>query len=108
MRARSERFDVVSTGTRYLHRRPGTWGTRAVNWVVLEDRDTDRTLSLVSAHPSPEGPSSRGLLPVYVSGLSTLVRELAAAAPPETTQAPVLAENFERELNASLHALFGR
>lgn len=37
-----------------------------------------------------------------------LVRELAAAAPPEITQAPVLAENFERELNASLHALFGR
>lgn len=37
-----------------------------------------------------------------------LVRELVAAAPPETTQAPVLAENFERELNASLHALFGR
>lgn len=37
-----------------------------------------------------------------------LVRELVAAAPPETTQAPVLADNFERELNASLHALFGR
>ena len=46
------------------------------------------------------------------SGLASLehvvVRELAAVAPPETTQAPVLAENFERELNASLHALFGR
>ena len=78
---REDRFDVVSTGTRYLHRRPGTWGTRAVNWVVLQDRRTDRTLSLVSAHPSPDGPSSRGLLPVYMGGLSTLVRELSAQGP---------------------------
>ena len=30
------------------------------------------------------------------------------AAPPESERGPVLAENFERELNASLHALFGR
>ena len=78
---REDRFDVVSTGTRYLHRRPGTWGTRAVNWVVLEDRRTDRTLSLVSAHPSPESPSSHGLLPVYVAGLSTLVGELSVNGP---------------------------
>jgi endonuclease/exonuclease/phosphatase (EEP) superfamily protein YafD len=76
-----ERFEVVSTGTRYLHRRPGTWGTRAVNWVVLQDRRTDKTLSLVSAHPSPEGPSSQGLLPVYMGGLATLVRELAVSGP---------------------------
>lgn len=38
-----------------------------------------------------------------------MVAELAAAAPPEEAPAaPVLAENFERELNASLRALFGR
>lgn len=37
-----------------------------------------------------------------------MVAELAAAAPPEEASAPVLAENFERELNASLRALFGR
>lgn len=78
---RDDRFDVVTTGTRYLHRRPGTWGTRAVNWVVLEDRDTGKVLSLVSAHPSPEGPSSRGLLPVYMGGLSALVRELSVSGP---------------------------
>jgi hypothetical protein len=34
--------------------------------------------------------------------------EIAAAAPPEETRGPVLAENFEHELNASLRALFGR
>jgi hypothetical protein len=37
-----------------------------------------------------------------------MVAELAAAAPREAAPAPVLAENFERELNASLRALFGR
>jgi endonuclease/exonuclease/phosphatase (EEP) superfamily protein YafD len=78
---REDRFDVVSTGTRYLHQRPGTWGTRATNWVVLEDRVTGRQLSLVSAHPSPDGPSSRGLLPVYMGGLAALVRELAVTGP---------------------------
>lgn len=76
-----ERFDALSTGTRYLHRRPGTWGTRAVNWVVLQDRGTGQVLSLVSAHPSPEGPSSRGLLPVYMGGLATLVDELSLQGP---------------------------
>ncbi len=78
---REDRFESISTGTRYLHRRSGTWGTRAVNWVVLEDRATGKQLSLVSAHPSPEGPSSRGLLPVYMGGLATLVRELGAHGP---------------------------
>jgi hypothetical protein len=37
------------------------------------------------------------------------VVELAAAAPRGTPDAPPpLAENFERDLNASLRALFGR
>jgi hypothetical protein len=34
--------------------------------------------------------------------------ELAALAPAEEARGPVLAENFEHELNASLRALFGR
>ena len=34
--------------------------------------------------------------------------ELAASAPAEESRGPVLAENFEHELNASLRALFGR
>ncbi|MDQ3138975.1 MAG: hypothetical protein M3Q93_15485 [Gemmatimonadota bacterium] len=38
-----------------------------------------------------------------------MVRQLAAAAPREQpTQPPMLAENFETELNTSLNALFGR
>ena len=34
--------------------------------------------------------------------------EITAAAPPDEPRGPVLAENFEHELNASLRALFGR
>ena len=37
-----------------------------------------------------------------------LVTELAAAAPRDQPSAPVLPENFEHELDASLKALFGR
>jgi hypothetical protein len=37
-----------------------------------------------------------------------MVRQLADAAPREQVQVPMLAENFEHELNASLRALFGR
>jgi hypothetical protein len=37
-----------------------------------------------------------------------LVTELAAAAPRDQPAAPVLPENFEHELDASLKALFGR
>jgi endonuclease/exonuclease/phosphatase (EEP) superfamily protein YafD len=78
---REDRWDVLSTGTRYLHQRGGTWGTRAVNWVVLQEATTDKVVSVVSAHPSPEGPSSHGLLPVYMGGLSALVRELSVNGP---------------------------
>ena len=37
-----------------------------------------------------------------------LVKDLAAAAPAAPPAVPVLAENFEHELNASLRTLFGR
>jgi hypothetical protein len=37
-----------------------------------------------------------------------MVRQLSDAAPREQPAAPMLAENFEHELNASLRALFGR
>ncbi|MFN8646201.1 MAG: hypothetical protein U0104_05560 [Gemmatimonadales bacterium] len=47
-----------------------------------------------------------GLVQVY---FDQLVEELVAAAPPEPVQRKeVLAADFERELNASLRALFGR
>ena len=37
-----------------------------------------------------------------------MVQQLAAAAPRDQPAAPVLPENFEHELDASLKALFGR
>jgi hypothetical protein len=37
-----------------------------------------------------------------------MVQQLVSAAPREQASAPMLAENFESELNASLKALFGR
>jgi hypothetical protein len=49
--------------------------------------------------------TSVGLVQLF---FDRLARDLAAAAPAEVPRGPVLAENFERDLNASLHALFGR
>jgi hypothetical protein len=37
-----------------------------------------------------------------------MVEQLVTVAPREQPAAPILAENFEGELNASLKALFGR
>jgi hypothetical protein len=37
-----------------------------------------------------------------------MIQQLAAAAPREQPAAPMLAENFETELDSSLKALFGR
>jgi hypothetical protein len=52
------------------------------------------------------GETKLGLVQVF---FEQLVDELAAAAPPEPVQKKeVLAADFERELNASLRALFGR
>lgn len=51
------------------------------------------------------GETSVGLVQLF---FDRLARDLAAAAPAEAPRGPVLAENFERDLNASLHALFGR
>ena len=49
--------------------------------------------------------SSLGLVQLY---FEEFVRALAAAAPPKPEAGPVLQENFERELNRNLAALFGR
>ena len=78
---RTDRWEALSTGTRYLHRRGGTWGTRAVNWVTLRSLDTDEVVSVVSTHASPVGKGTPDLLPVYMSALSSLVRELSAQGP---------------------------
>jgi hypothetical protein len=52
-----------------------------------------------------DGESTVGLVQLF---FDRLVAELAAAAPREAPAERVLPENFERELNASLRALFGR
>lgn len=52
-----------------------------------------------------DGESTVGLVQLF---FDRLVAELTAAAPREAPAERVLPENFERELNASLRALFGR
>lgn len=49
--------------------------------------------------------SSVGLVQLF---FEELVRDLAAASPPPVVQKPVLAADFERELNQSLAVLFGQ
>jgi hypothetical protein len=70
---------------------------------------------LLSAFDTPRGPwiglvvfgpeTSVGLVQLF---FQQFMDEMAAAALPEDARGPVLAENFEHELNASLRALFGR
>lgn len=49
--------------------------------------------------------TSLGLVRLF---FDRLVRDLASLAPGEAPRPPVLAEDFERDLNASLRSLFGR
>lgn len=76
-------------------------GTRQGLFLAGFDTPRGRWIGLVVFGPE----TTVGLVQLF---FDRLVRELVAAAPPEGPRGPVLAENFERELNASLHALFGR
>ncbi len=49
--------------------------------------------------------TSMGIVQLF---FDQMVEQLVSAAPREQTLQPMLAENFESELNASLKALFGR
>ncbi len=49
--------------------------------------------------------TSLGLIQLF---FSRMVTDLAVAAPVPAARGPVLAEDFERDLNASLRSLFGR
>lgn len=71
--------------------------------MLLSGFDTPRGRWIGLVVFGPE--TSVGLVQLF---FQQFMDEIAAAAPPEETRGPVLAENFEHELNASLRALFGR
>jgi hypothetical protein len=70
---------------------------------------------LISAFATPRGrwiglvvfghETSVGIVQLF---FDQMVQQLMTAAPREQAASPMLAENFESELNASLKALFGR
>ena len=74
-----------------------------------------RQSCLLSAFATPRGrwiglvvfgpETSVGIVQLF---FDQMVQQLMTAAPREQAVAPMLAENFESELNASLKALFGR
>jgi len=78
---RTDRWEALATGTRLMHQRRGTWGTRVVNWVTARSVATGKVVSVVSAHASPVGKGTPDLLPVYMSACSQLVRDLSAHGP---------------------------
>ena len=71
--------------------------------MLLAGFDTPRGRWIGLVVYGPE--TSLGLVQLFFQQFTD---EIAAAAPPEEARGPVLAENFEHELNASLRALFGR
>lgn len=71
--------------------------------MLLSGFDTPRGRWIGLVVFGPE--TSVGLVQLF---FQQFMDEMAAAAPPDAARGPVLAENFEHELNASLRALFGR
>jgi hypothetical protein len=71
--------------------------------IVLSSFDSPRGRLLVLVVYGVE--TSLGLVQLF---LGTLVDDLAAACPVPESRGPVLAVNFENELNRSLDALFGQ
>ncbi len=76
-------------------------GTRQQVFLAAFETPRGRWIGLVVF----DGDSTVGLVQLF---FDRLVAELAAAAPPPADAPRPLAENFERDLNASLRALFGR
>ena len=74
-------------------------GVRHGIFVAGFDSPRGRLLALVVYGTN----SSMGLVQLF---FDEFVRELVAACPPPENQGPVLAENFERDLNNSLATLF--
>lgn len=76
-------------------------GTEQGLFLLGFDTPRGRWVGLVVFGPE----TSVGLVQLF---FEQFVEEIVAAAPVEESRGPVLAENFEHELNASLRALFGR
>jgi len=76
-------------------------GTRQGIFLASFDTPRGRWIALVVFG----GESSLGLVQLF---FGRMVTDLAVAAPVEEPRRAVLAEDFERDLNASLRALFGR
>jgi hypothetical protein len=73
---RTDRWELVDTGTRYLTLKRVTWGVRAVNWATLRSKASGRVVTVISAHAPPDGAQRSELLPIFMSGLARLVNEL--------------------------------
>jgi len=71
--------------------------------IFLSPFDTPRGRWIALVVYGPE--TSLGLVQLF---FGRMVADLAGAAPAAPKAGPVLAENFEAELNASLRSLFGR
>jgi hypothetical protein len=84
------RFGAVVHGGNHQSCMLATFGTPRGRWI-----------GLVVFGPE----TSVGLVQLF---FDQMVEELVGAAPREPAAPPLLAENFERELNASLKELFGR
>lgn len=78
---RLDTWTETASGTRYLTTRKVKWGVRAVNWVTVKNLHTGQVVSIISAHPAPTIPVTRGLLPEFMQGLAALTRELADKGP---------------------------
>jgi endonuclease/exonuclease/phosphatase (EEP) superfamily protein YafD len=78
---RTDAWQLVDSGTQLMHDRAVKWGTRYVNWVTLTSTTSGSTVSVLSAHASPGGPSRAGLLREYVGNLDALITTLKSKGP---------------------------
>ncbi len=78
---RTDRWERVDAGTFFMHSRRVKWGTRYVNWVTLQEKETGGRISVISGHASPGGPGRDGLLQVFLARLDVLAAELHDRGP---------------------------
>ena len=78
---RTDRWEELAVGTRYLTTRRVKWGVRAVNWVRVRNIGTGQVLTVISAHPAPTNRATAGLLPVFASRLAGLVHQVDDQGP---------------------------